>query len=167
MFSDLDKGINLCKKYNEAKINRKYEIIINDLQAEIKRLQDNLKLEQDARSPTKKHVSDILEKLVFFKSENEQLQKDNKELHERIKGLEEQLQTQNAAINKLQNQSAKSTIERLPPIHASTSLGESVREYLKDKEQVRKITKNPVSGLEKLLNHLKPKLWNWNIGNLL
>lgn len=24
MFSDLDKGINLCKKYNEAKINRKY-----------------------------------------------------------------------------------------------------------------------------------------------
>ncbi len=24
MISELDKGINLCKKYNEAKINRKY-----------------------------------------------------------------------------------------------------------------------------------------------
>jgi hypothetical protein len=44
MISELDKGINLCKKYNEAKINRKYEIIITDLQSEIKRLQDNLKL---------------------------------------------------------------------------------------------------------------------------
>jgi len=60
MIKEFDTGINRCKKYNEAKIHRKYEIIINDLQAEIKRLQDNLKLEQDARSPTKKHVSDIL-----------------------------------------------------------------------------------------------------------
>ena len=32
MINELDKGINLCKKYNEAKINRKYEIIITDLQ---------------------------------------------------------------------------------------------------------------------------------------
>lgn len=77
MISELDKGISLCKKYNEAKINRKYEIIITDLQSEIKRLQDNLKLEQDARSPTKKHVSDILEKLVTFKNQNEALQKEN------------------------------------------------------------------------------------------
>ena len=44
MIKDLDTGINRCKRYNEAKINRKYEIIINDLQTEIKRLQDNLKL---------------------------------------------------------------------------------------------------------------------------
>ncbi len=87
MISELDKGINLCKKYNEAKINRKYEIIITDLQNEIKRLQDNLKLEQDARSPTKKHVSDILEKLVIFKNENEALQKENGELKSKIKLL--------------------------------------------------------------------------------
>ena len=32
MINELDKGITLCKKYNEAKINRKYEIIITDLQ---------------------------------------------------------------------------------------------------------------------------------------
>lgn len=44
---------------------------------------------------------------------------------------------------------------------------ESVKEYLKDKEQVRRITKNPVSKLEKFLNQLRPKLWNWNVGNLL
>lgn len=70
MIKEFDSGITLCKKYNEAKINRKYEIIIHDLQAEIKRLQDSLKLEQDARSPTKKHVSDILEKLVQLRAEN-------------------------------------------------------------------------------------------------
>lgn len=28
--SGLDQSINQCKKYNEAKIHRKYEIIIND-----------------------------------------------------------------------------------------------------------------------------------------
>lgn len=60
-------------------------------------------------------------------------------------------------------QHAKSTIERLPPINPSPAIAEAIREYLKDKEQVRKITKNPVSPLEKLLNQLKPKLWNWNI----
>jgi FtsZ-binding cell division protein ZapB len=87
MISGLDKGISLCKKYNEAKINRKYEIIISDLQTEIKRLQDNLTLEQDARSPTKKHISDILEKLVFFKNENERLNRENGALQERIRGL--------------------------------------------------------------------------------
>jgi len=47
----------------------------------------------------------------------------------------------------MQVQHAKSTIERLPPLNPSTTLLESVKVYLKDKEQVRKITKNPVSGL--------------------
>lgn len=89
MINQFDQGISLCKKYNEAKINRKYEIIITDLQKEIKRLQDNLKLEQDARSPTKKHVSDILEKLVFFKNENELLQRDNDYLKTKVKELED------------------------------------------------------------------------------
>lgn len=110
MISELDKGISLCKRYNEAKINRKYEIIITDLQKEIKRLQDNLKLEQDARSPTKKHVSDILEKLVAFKNDKENLDKENLELRSRIKALEELIENQNNAINKMQIQQAKSTV---------------------------------------------------------
>lgn len=33
MISELDGSINRCIKYNEAKTNRKYEIIITDLQA--------------------------------------------------------------------------------------------------------------------------------------
>ena len=67
----------------------------------------------------------------------------------------------------MQAQQSKNTIERLPPINTTNSLAENVREYLKDKEQVRRITKNPVSPFEKFLNHVRPKLWNWNIGNLL
>lgn len=110
MIKELDSGINLCKKYNEAKINRKYEIIIHDLQAEIKRLQDNLKLEQDARSPTKKHVSDILEKLVQLRAENEALQKDNQELKDKIKSLEGELFDRATALSKIQNQQLKGTI---------------------------------------------------------
>jgi hypothetical protein len=37
------------------------------LQGEIKKLSEKLKLEQDARSPTKKHISDLLDKLVIFR----------------------------------------------------------------------------------------------------
>lgn len=133
MIKDLDTGINRCKKYNEAKINRKYEIIINDLQAEIKRLQESLKLQQDARSPTKKHVSDILEKLVQLRSDNEELQKDNQILKGKIKMLEDQIDTQTSALNKIQSQQMKTTIERLPPLSNSPSLAETVKEFLKDK----------------------------------
>ena len=37
--SDLDTSIKECKRYNEAKIHRKYEIIINDLQKRIRFLE--------------------------------------------------------------------------------------------------------------------------------
>lgn len=77
MIKELDKDISICKKYNEAKINRKYEIVINDLQAEISRLSHNLTLEKQSRSPSKKHVSDLLEKMVAFKLENEALIREN------------------------------------------------------------------------------------------
>jgi hypothetical protein len=89
MILELDKGINICKKYNEAKINRKYEIVINDLQTEIAKLRHNLSLEKESRSPSKKHVSDLLEKMVAFKLENESLVKENQDLRNRLKLLEE------------------------------------------------------------------------------
>lgn len=79
-------------------------------------------MEQDARSPTKKHVSDILEKLVFFKNENESLTKENQELKNRVKFLEDEISNQSNAINKMQMQHAKSTIERLPPINPSPAI---------------------------------------------
>jgi hypothetical protein len=47
----------------------------------------------------------------------------------------------------MQNQQLKGAIERLPPIGNSPQLAEGVKEYLKDREQVRKITRNPVSKL--------------------
>ena len=166
MISDLDKGISRCKKYNEAKINRKYEIIIHDLQAEIRRLQENLKLEQDARSPTKKHISDILEKLVAFRTENQELQEENQKLREKIRGLEGEAEYQSGALLKMQQQQSKQ-VERLPALPNAGSVQEAVRDFLRDKEQVRKITKNPTSGLEKLLSNLKPRLWSMTVGGLL
>jgi len=47
--------------------------------------------------------------------------------------LELQVENQGGALIMMQNQQAKSTIERLPPINTSSSLAETVREYLKDK----------------------------------
>lgn len=96
MIHELDRGISICKKYNEAKINRKYEIIINDLQAEIAKLRMSLNLEKQNRSPGKKHVSDLLEKMVAFKLDNEALLKENNELKAKVKLLEEELNVRNS-----------------------------------------------------------------------
>lgn len=42
-------------------------MIIQELQRQVRKLNNKLKIEQDARSPTKKHVTDILDQLVIFK----------------------------------------------------------------------------------------------------
>ena len=52
---------------------------------------EKLKLEQDARSPTKKHISDILDKLVVFRDENNKLKEEIKVKDKRITELEKQL----------------------------------------------------------------------------
>ena len=51
-------------------------MIINDLEIEVRKLNQKLKIEQDARSPTKKHVADILDQLVAYKEENDRLKKE-------------------------------------------------------------------------------------------
>lgn len=50
-------------------------MIISDLESEVRKLNQKLRIEQDARSPTKKHVTDILDQLVIFKEENDRLKK--------------------------------------------------------------------------------------------
>jgi hypothetical protein len=102
-----------------------------------------------------------------MRTDNEELARSKKELEERVRELEQQVGTQTSALTKMQNQQAKGTIERLPPIGNSSSLAEAVKEYLKDKEQVHRITRSPVTKLERLLGQLRPKMWNWNVGNLL
>lgn len=67
MIKNFETSINRCKRYNEAKINRKYEIVINDLQNEIKKLTNRLKIEQDSKSPTKKYITNLLDQLVLYK----------------------------------------------------------------------------------------------------
>jgi cell division protein FtsB len=54
-------------------------MIIQDLEAEVRKLNQKLRIEQDARSPTKKHITDILDQLVVYKDENEQLKKEIQE----------------------------------------------------------------------------------------
>lgn len=58
-------------------------------------------------------------------------------------------------------------IQRLPSISNSSSVIEAVKQYLKDKELVKKITKKSTSALEKFLINHKTKMWNWTIANLL
>ena len=54
-------------------------MIIQDLEAEVRKLNQKLRIEQDARSPTRKHITDILDQLVVYKDENEQLKKEIQE----------------------------------------------------------------------------------------
>lgn len=51
-------------------------MIIQDLQAEILKLKNKLRIEQDARSPTKKYVGEILDQLLLLKDQNEKLSKE-------------------------------------------------------------------------------------------
>lgn len=74
---------------------------------------------------------------------------------------------QHSAINKIQHQHVKGSVERLPPIGNASSLADGVKEFLKDREHLRKITRAPVTKLERFLNQTWPKMWNWNVGNLL
>lgn len=42
-------------------------MIITDLQSELRKVKEKLKIEQDARSPTKRHITDILDQMVILK----------------------------------------------------------------------------------------------------
>ena len=95
----------------------------------------------------------------------------------KILELEDKIETQANALLKLQSQN-KTTIERLPQIisggsTSNTSIGnmvgltETIKTFLRDKEKVRSLNRNPSSNLEKYLNNNLSKAWNWNVGNLL
>ena len=50
----------------------------------MRKLNQKLKIEQDARSPTKKHVTDILDQLVVYKEENDRLKKELMETRQKL-----------------------------------------------------------------------------------
>ena len=68
VLSGFDNSITDCKKYNEAKIHRKYEIRIADLEEEIKMLKEKVSYEQSARDPSKKYVENLVDQLVMYKN---------------------------------------------------------------------------------------------------
>lgn len=57
-----------CKRFNEVKTYRKYEVIMRDMELEIIRLKDKLQMEEQMKSPTKDYLSDILNKLVDYRN---------------------------------------------------------------------------------------------------
>ena len=85
-------------------------MIINDLQTEVRKLNQKLKIQQDARSPTKKHVSDILDQLVIYKEDNQRLKKQLAECKVMLGELEGKCETQVAAIKRMQNTQPKALI---------------------------------------------------------
>lgn len=87
IISDYDHEIKECKKYNEARIHRKYQIALKDFEKHIKYLDDQVKAERQARSPSKKFVEDLVNKLVKFKHENEDLKRENTLLKNKVEEL--------------------------------------------------------------------------------
>lgn len=73
---NFDTTIVKCKRFNEVKTYRKYEVIMRDMELEIMKLRDKLQMEEQMRSPTKEYLSDILNKLVEYKNDNERLKKE-------------------------------------------------------------------------------------------
>lgn len=76
---------------------------------------------------------------------------------------------QSAAIKNMQNTQPKAVVERLPSLNSKGTITDAIKEFLKDKENVRKVVSNvsTASLLEKFLNTNLPKSWNWTVGNLL
>ena len=70
MIDEFDDNIIQCKRYNEAKIHRKYEMKIASLERQIKILIDKVEAEHKARDPSKKYVEDLVHQLVLYKNEN-------------------------------------------------------------------------------------------------
>lgn len=73
---NFDSSIIKCKRFNEVKTYRKYEVIMRDMELEIVKLKDKLQMEEQMRTPTKEYLSDILNKLVEYKTDNERLQRE-------------------------------------------------------------------------------------------
>jgi len=62
---------------------------MRDMELEIMKLKDKLQMEEQMNTPTKEYLSDILNKLVEYKSDNERLRKD---INERDKFISNQQQ---------------------------------------------------------------------------
>lgn len=102
-------------------------MIIQELEGEVKKLNQKLKIEQDARSPTKRHVSDILDQLVIYKEENETLKKELAECKTALTELQSKSEMQVAAIKRMQNTQPKALIERLPALTANNTVTDAIK----------------------------------------
>ena len=97
-------------------------MIINDLEIQVRKLNQKLKIEQDARSPTKKHVTDILDQLVVYKEENDRLKKELMETRQKLLEMDNKNQLQANAIKQLQATQPKAMVERLPSLTSGMSV---------------------------------------------
>lgn len=80
-----DSEIKKCKRFNEVKTYRKYEVIIRDLEIQNEQLAAKLKKEELMRSPTKEYIADLLNKIIELKHHTEQLNLRIEELNQTIK----------------------------------------------------------------------------------
>ena len=97
--------IEQCKKYNEAKIHRKYEIIIDDLNKENNQLKDKLAMELKARPASQTYVSDLIDKMITLRNNNHALEQSNTQLTLAINRLETKYEPMVASTSKnLQSQ---------------------------------------------------------------
>lgn len=68
MLGEFEGHFNRCRKYNEAKIHRKYEILIADLERENADLKMKIDLELQSRPSSQSYVSDLIDKMIALQN---------------------------------------------------------------------------------------------------
>lgn len=98
VIQNFDESIHECKKFNEAKVHRKYEVVIDEQQKKIHQLHSRLMEEQRVRSPSKKYIEELLNKLVEYKDLNKNLMLKNEELDFENSNLKRKLEAYECSL---------------------------------------------------------------------
>lgn len=92
VIQNFDESIYECKKFNQAKVHRKYEVVIDEQQKKIHQLHSRLMEQQRVRSPSKRYIEELLNQLVEYKDSNKNLILKNEELDSENSNLKKKLE---------------------------------------------------------------------------
>lgn len=115
MLASFDSEIKKCKRFNEVKTHRKYEVMIRDLEIQNEQLAAKLQKEQLMRSPTKDYMTELLQKIVELKRTVDQLKQQIADLNAALLEKQEEVQEQKLGIAR-QQQLLRMNVNKLPQL---------------------------------------------------
>jgi hypothetical protein len=84
LLNSFGEQVERCKKYNEARIHRKYESTILILEQQNITLQRTLQLEREGVPSSQVYVSDLIDRMVELRNNNDRLRKQNESLQSQL-----------------------------------------------------------------------------------